>query len=98
LSPPAAGVPLLQAVQPLLWRQLDDEWVVFGPDSGVLTALDAFNATVLDSLGRGARSAEDVVSMLAHDIDPPLIAELTSKVALVLASLVSSGLAQAVEP
>lgn len=81
-----------------LWRQLDDEWVVFQPDSGVLTALDAFNATVLDSLERGAESAEAVASMLARDSDLPLSEALTDKIRRVIASLVTAGLVRPVEP
>ena len=77
---------------------MDDEWVVFQPESGVLTALDLFNATVLDSLERGARSAEAVAAMLARDVDLVLTAPLTDKIVQVVATLVSSGMVQRVEP
>ena len=89
---------MLFAVKSIRWRQLDEEWVVFQPDNGVLTALDAFNATVLDSLERGARSAEAVATMLARDTDQVLTTTLTDKIAQVLATLVSAGLVQPVEP
>lgn len=98
LSQPAASAMLLRAVNLIRWRQLDDEWVVFLPGNGLLTALDSFNATVLDSLERGAQSAEAVALMLARDADLPLTPALTAKIAQVLATLVSAGLAQPVEP
>ncbi len=72
--------------------------MVFQPDSGVLTALDSFNATVLDSLERGAQSAEAVAVMLARDADAPLTIALTDKIDQVLATLVTAGLVQPVEP
>jgi PqqD family protein of HPr-rel-A system len=86
------------AVKSIQWRQFDDEWVVFQPDNGVLTALDAFNATVLDSLERGALTAETVAAMLARDADLPLTTTLTDKIAQVLATLVTAGLVQTVQP
>ena len=87
-----------EAVPSLRWRSLDDEWVVFAPDNGVVTALNAFNATVLDSLGRGAASAEAVARMLASEITLPMTPVLTGKVAHALAHLVSAGLVQPTEP
>ena len=96
MSQPDATALLLHAAKLIHWRQLDDEWVVFLPESGVLTSLDSFNATVLDSLERGAQSAEAVALMLTHDADLPLTAALTAKIAQVLATLVSAGLAQPV--
>ena len=86
------------AAQSVHWRQLDDEWVVFQPDDGVLTALDSFNATVLDSLGRGAQSADDVAAMLAREAGLPRTTTLTDKIEQVLASLVTAGLVQTVQP
>ena len=92
-------MPCMQfAVKSIRWRQLDEEWVVFQPDNGMLTALDSFNATVLDSLERGAQSAEAVALMLARDTDQALTTALTDKIAQVLATLVSAGLVQPVEP
>ena len=87
-----------EAVPSLRWRSLDDEWVVFAPDQGVVTALDAFNATVLDSLGRGAASAEAVARLLASETRLPITPALTDKIAQALAHLVSAGLVQPVEP
>jgi len=89
---------MLFAAKSIFWRQLDDEWVVFLPESGVLTSLDSFNATVLDSLERGAQSTEAIAMTLAHDADLPLTTALTDKIERVLATLVSAGLAQPVEP
>ena len=87
-----------EVVQSIRWRQLDDEWVVFAPDHGVVTALDAFNATVLDSLGRGAASAESVARMLASETKLPMTPALTDKIAQALAHLVSAGLVQPTAP
>ena len=87
-----------EAVPSLRWRPLDDEWVVFAPDNGVVTALDAFNATVLDSLERGATSAESVARMLASETQLPMTPALTDKIEQVLASLVTAGLVQTVQP
>ena len=47
---------------------------------------------------RGARSAEAVATMLARDTDQVLTTTLTDKIAQVLATLVSAGLVQPVEP
>ena len=71
LSQPTASAMLLRAVNLIRWRQLDDEWVVFLPGNGLLTSLDSFNATVLDSLERGAQSAEAVALMLGRDAERP---------------------------
>jgi hypothetical protein len=89
---------MLFAARPVLWRQLDDEWVVFLPSDGVLTSLDSFNATVLDTLGRAGCSAEDVAVVLAREAELPPTAALVDKVSQVLATLVSCGLAHTVEP
>ena len=83
-----------EAVPSLHWRSLDDEWVVFAPDQGVVTALDAFHATVLDSVVSGASSAEGVARMLASETRLPSTPAITTRIAQALAHLASAGLVQ----
>jgi hypothetical protein len=76
----------------LHWRQLGDEWVVFLADDGLLTALDAFNAAVLDAIEQGADTAADVASALSIDLEADLSDALVDKVDGVLHSLAAAGL------
>lgn len=78
------------------WCQLDEEWVVYLPDAGVLTALDSFNGAVLDSVERGASGASQVAAALARDCGDDVSDALTEKVGLVMAALTAAGLLQLV--
>jgi PqqD family protein of HPr-rel-A system len=67
----------------LSWRSLDDEWVAYSAVSGAMSALDAFSAAVLDSVERGAQTADAVAASLVRDgelCEDPTIPSLVARV------------------
>jgi PqqD family protein of HPr-rel-A system len=76
----------------LRWRSLDGEWVAYSATTGAMSALDAFNATVLDSVERGGQSTKAIAESLARDAELPNDPALAAKVAQVLDQLVAVGL------
>jgi hypothetical protein len=76
----------------LRWRSLDGEWVAYAADTGAMSALDAFNAAVLDSVERGAQTADVIAAILAREAELHDDPGVSTKVALVLDQLAAVGL------
>lgn len=74
------------------WRSLDGEWVAYSSVTGAMSALDAFNASVLDSVERGGRTAGAIAASLVRDAGLSDEPALAGKVAGVLDQLVAVGL------
>lgn len=76
----------------LCWRSLDDEWVAYSADSGAMSALDAFSAAVLDSVERGAQTADAVAASLVREAELLEEPTIPSQVARVLDQLTVASL------
>lgn len=81
-----------QAQDGLLWRQWDDEYVVYNPASGDSHLLDWVSAQGLMQLEKRVASMEDLVRDLGHVLDIPADESLSRYVRQMVTELSELGL------
>lgn len=79
---------------PLVWRQIDDEWLVYAEHAAGLHRLDALTAVLLDQLEDGPKCVRELSATVQANtlaVQHPDLFELTDKA---LQILVRAGLAE----
>lgn len=66
--------------EPLSWRCIDGQWLVFGAASGTLLQADRLSAALLVLIEEAPASQTEIVSRLAQHIGSEVTAELSARV------------------
>lgn len=74
------GAPRYGLCEPLSWRCIDGQWLVFGAASGTLLQADRLSAALLALIEEAPASQAEIVRRLAQDIDSEVTAELSAQV------------------
>lgn len=90
--------PLFSLQEPLRWRCLDGEWLVFGTSSGALLRPDPLGAAILALLDESPLSLEAIVQRIASDTETAITPALRERVDGIVEALRRADLLRCLAP
>ena len=86
------NAPDYRLTAPLVWRQLDGQWLVYQPRSGVMTVLEPVSALLVNWLESGPAPLDRLIANLAQHTELPDDARMADALASALLPLRQLGL------
>lgn len=79
--------PLLGVQEPLRWRCIDGEWLVFGASSGALFQADPLTAAILSLIEEAPSTQTEIARRIARDTEIDVTPELEGRIGEVVDGL-----------